>query len=155
MSKGLQWVIGIGVVLVVGVVILAGLAPYVLPRFGLAAAPPFAAPRFAGPLGIYGRHIPFRPGFPFGFGGRMPFLGFFGLARCIWPLLLAGLIVLAISLLSRRPAPYPYAPPMAQAPMAQAPMATAPASQMVCANCGQPLQAGWRHCPNCGTPVAQ
>jgi predicted lipid-binding transport protein (Tim44 family) len=88
----------------------------------------------------------------FGLGGRMPFMGFFGLAGCIWPLLLAALIVLAISVFSRRPAPYLMPPP--QAPMPPAP-AEAPASQAVCANCGQPLQPGWRHCPNCGAPVAQ
>ena len=136
--------------------ILAGLAPYVLPRLGLVAAH-----QFAGPMSIYGRHMPFRPGFMFGMGGRMPFMGFFRLAGCVWPLLLAGLIVLAISLLSRRPASYPYAaqplvaPAMPATPPTQAPGAQAPISQTVCANCGQPLQASWRHCPNCGTPVAQ
>ena len=154
MSKGLQWVIGIGVVLVVAAVIMAGLAPFVLPRLGLAMAP-----QFTGPMGMYGQHMPFRPGFMFGMGGRMPFRGFFGLAGCIWPLLLAALIVLAISALSRRPAPYAAQPPMAQAPVVPAmpatPPAQAPVSQAACGNCGQPLQAGWRHCPNCGTPVAQ
>ncbi len=157
MSKSLQWVIGIGVVLLVAAVILADLAPYVLPRLGLAVAPQFGSPE-----GIYGRHMPFQPGFMFGLGGRMPFMGFFGLARCVWPLLLAGLIVLAISVFGRRPGPYAAQPPLAAAmpvtPPAQAPMAQPPLaaiSQTVCPNCGQPLQAVWRHCPNCGTPVAQ
>ena len=151
MSKGLQWLIGIGVVLVVAAVIAAGLAPYVLPRLGLAAAP-----QFVGPMGMYGQHMPFRPGFMFGLGGRMPFMGFFGLAGCIGPLLLAGLIVWAITLLGRRPAPYAPQMPMAPAAPAAPPVpAQVPAAQAVCANCGQPLQAGWRHCPNCGTPVAQ
>jgi len=148
MSKALQWVVGIGVVLVVAIVAAASLAPIVLPRLGLAAAvPPFRSPMY-----MYGPRMPFRPGFPFGLGGRMPFMGLFGLAGCLWPLLLAALIVLAISAFSRRPAPYLMPPP--QAPMPPAP-AAAPASQAVCANCGQPLQPGWRHCPNCGTPVAQ
>ena len=126
MSKGLQWVIGMGVVLVVAAVIMAGLAPFVLPRLGLAMAP-----QFTGPMGMYGQHMPFRPGFMFGMGGRMPFRGFFGLAGCIWPLLLAALIVLAISALSRRPAPYAAQPPMAQAPVAPAMPAT-PASAGAC-----------------------
>src|SRR5262245_60696197 len=150
MSKALQWLIGIGVVLIVVAVIAAGVAPYVLR--GLAVAP-----RFVRPMGLFGRHMPFHPGVPFVMGGRMPFMGFFGLTQCLWPLLLVGLMVLAISLLSRRPTQYAAQPPvgaaMPAAPQAPAP-AVAPASQAVCSNCGQPLQAGWRHCPNCGTPVA-
>jgi hypothetical protein len=151
MSKGLQWVIGIGVVLVVVAMIFSSLAPFLLPRLGLAAAP-----QLTGPMGMFGRDMPFRPGFMFGqgrIGGRLPFMGLFGLAGCIWPLLLAGLIVYAITLFGRRPAPYVAQPPLAAAPPMPAP--PAPVSQAVCANCGQPLQPGWRHCPNCGTPAAQ
>jgi hypothetical protein len=147
MSKGLQWVIGIGVVLVVGAVVFSSMAPFLLPR---AAA---GAPRFTVPNRIFGPRLPFVPGFPFRFGlfgRRMPFFSLFGLAGCIGPLLLAGLIVLAISALSRRPVSVP---PQAPPPAAQPAAPPAVVSQAVCSNCGQPLQPGWRHCPNCGTAV--
>jgi zinc-ribbon domain len=155
MSKGLQWVIGIGVVLVVAALVFSSVAPFFLPR-----AAPSGAPLFSGPFTRVAPRFPFLPGFRFGpgrLGTRMPFLGLFGLAGCIWPLLLAGLIILAISLFSRRPAPLPVAPAPLVAPAFTPAQPAAPAaapSQAVCANCGQPLQPGWRHCPNCGTPVA-
>ena len=154
MSKGLQWVIGIGVVLVVAAVVFSSVAPFFLPRAAVSGAPLFIAP-----FTRVGPRFPLFPRFfgPAPLGGRMPFFGFFGLAGCLWPLLLAGLIILAISLFSRRPAPLPVAPISSGATAVAAPVAAplggAP-SQAACANCGQPLQAGWRHCPNCGTPVA-
>ena len=144
MSKGLQWVIGIGVVLVVAALVFSSVAPLFLPRAGLTGAPQFSAP-----FSRVAPRFPFLPGFirPGLVVRRMPFFGFFGLAGCVWPLLLAGLIVLAISLFSRRPAP----PVLTAAPPASP---AAAASPLVCANCGQPLQPGWRHCANCGAPVA-
>jgi hypothetical protein len=154
MSKGLQWVIGIGVVLVVAAVVFSSVAPFFLPRTAAGAAPLFIAP-----FGRVAPRLPFFPRFigPGRFGPRMPFFGFFGLAGCLWPLLLAGLIVLAISLFSRRPAPLPAAPVPPASTAVTAPNAAASnaaPNQTVCTNCGQPLQPGWRHCPNCGTPVA-
>jgi zinc-ribbon domain len=149
MSKGLQWVIGIGVVLVVAALVFSNVAPFFLPRAAASGAPLFVAPfsqvaprfpffwRFVGPGRV---------------GPRLPFMGFFGLAGCLWPLLLAGLIILAFSLFSHRPAPLPVAPTPPAATAVAVPSA-AP-GQAACANCGQPLQPGWRHCPNCGTPVA-
>jgi len=148
MSKSLQWLIGIGVVLVAAALVFSSVASIFLPRAGA-----FGMPMFGGPFGRTMPRLPFMPGFMFGagrLGMRLPFMGLFGLATCLWPLLLIGLIMLAISLFSRRPAPLPAAPAQ---PVAPAAPAVAP-SQTVCANCGQPLQAGWRHCPNCGTPVA-
>jgi hypothetical protein len=143
MSKGLQWVIGIGVVLVVVAVVFSSVAPFFLPRAAVSGAPQFTVPNR-----IFGPRLPFLPGFlfrPGRLGPRMPFFSLFGLAGCIWPLLLAGLIVLAMLALTRRPV----APP----PVAQPAAPPAPVSQAVCSNCGQPLQPGWRHCPNCGTAV--
>ena len=144
MSKGLQWIIGIGVVLMVAAVIFSSVAPLFLPRLAVARAPLVTGP---------GR-LPFLPGFAFGpgrFDGRRPFFGFFGLAACAWPLLLIGLIVIGISLLTRRPAPLIV--PMASAPLPPAP--PAPVNPALCSQCGQPLQSGWRHCPNCGKPVTE
>jgi zinc-ribbon domain len=145
MSKGLQWVIGIGVVLVVAAVIFSRVAPLFLPRAAVARAP-----LITGPGRLFGPGIPFLPGFLFGrgrFGPRMPFFSLFGLAACAWPLLLVGLIVFGISLLTRRPAPL--------ASLPAGPVPPAPVSQAVCSQCGQPLQPGWRHCPNCGKAVGE
>jgi hypothetical protein len=144
MSKLLQWVIGIGVVVMVIAVIFASVAPLVLPRLGLAMAPATTSrvmPR-----------MPFYPGFMFGLGRpgfRPPFFGLFGLLSCLWPLLLVGLFVWVLVSLTRRQTPLASVPPMA----AQSPLPPAPASLAVCSECGQPLQPGWRHCPSCGKAV--
>jgi hypothetical protein len=141
MSKGLQWLIGIGVVLVVAAMVFSIVAPFVFPRIGLAMTG--AAPRFGG------REFGFwEPGHMFGgrgmMGGlRMPFLGF---GMLIGPLVVIGLIVLLVVLLTRR-SPAPVAAPAAPAAVAPAP-ATSP-----CAHCGQPLEAGWKACPYCGEKI--
>src|SRR5260221_50535 len=111
MSKALQWVIGIGVVLVVAALVFSAVAPLFLHRLAASGVPVFGVP-----FTRMEPRFPFIPGFgrPGWFGGRMPFFGFLGLGGCIWPLLLAGLIFLAILLISRRPA----APPIpAMAPL--------------------------------------
>jgi hypothetical protein len=152
MSKTLQWVIGIGVLLVVVAVVFSSVASIFLARAGLAGAAPFI-----GPGRVFGPRLPFMPGYLFGYGrlgARLPLLGLFGLARCLWPLLLAGLIVWAISQFTRRPAALPPVPAAASpdAPAVSAVPAVM-ANPAACSHCGQPLQAGWRHCPNCGTAV--
>ena len=142
MSKLLQWVIGVGVVVMVIAVVFASVAPIVLPRLGLAVAP--AATTRVMP------RMPLMPGFMFGLGRpgfRPPFFGLFGLLSCLWPLLLIGLFVWAIVSLTHQRAPLPTVPPMA----AQSPLP--PASLPVCSECGQPLQPGWRHCPSCGKAI--
>jgi hypothetical protein len=146
MSRGLQVIIGIGVVVVVAAVVFATLGPLLLPQLRV------ALPANAGQPGFYNRPqggpvFPFRQGRPF--GPRMPFFGFFGLfglARLAGPLLIGALIVLALILLLRRPPAVVMTAPLPPSPVA-------PASQMVCSQCGQPLQAGWKHCPNCGAPT--
>lgn len=146
MSKALQWVIGLGVVLMVIAVVFSSVAPYFLPQTMMSRVPLTSAPQR-----MFGSGMPFMPGLFFGagqLGVRFPFVRLFGLTACVWPLLLVGLIVLGISLLTRRPAP-----PAVMIPPAP-PAPAAPVSQTLCAQCGQPLQAGWRHCPSCGTPVA-
>jgi hypothetical protein len=72
MSKGLQWLIGICVVLVVAAMVFSIIAPFFLPRLGLAVVG--GDPRFGGEFGFGG------PGHMFSgrgmMGGlRMPFLG--------------------------------------------------------------------------------
>lgn len=64
---------------------------------------------------------------PFG-GGFMP-LGW------LFPLLLIGLLAYGAYWLGRR-----------NSPASQPPVLPTP----TCAHCGQPLQKGWNHCPNCG-----
>jgi hypothetical protein len=144
MSKGLQWLIGIGVVLVVAAMLFSIVAPFVLPRVGLAM--PGIGPGFGG-----GREFGFwGPGHMFGgrgmMGGlRLPFL----CLRIIGPLAAIGLIVLAVALLMRKsPAPVAAAPIQAPA----APVAPAPATSP-CVHCGQPLEAGWKACPYCGEKI--
>jgi len=146
MSKLLQWIIGIGVVIVVLAVAFSVVAPFLLPRLGL-------APAVTGPYGRVMPRMPFMPGFMFGmgrYGFRSPFMGAFGLLSCLWPLLLIGLIIWAVTALSTRNTPQPMAP---QTMAAQSPLPPAPASQAACPECGQPLQPGWRHCPNCGKAI--
>lgn len=146
MSRALQWVIGIGVVLMVAAFLVAMIAPLFLARMGVAGYPMMSRP---GPMFMFG------PGPMFGVRGvNTPFFwlfGLFGVARLLWPLLIFGLVVWALVTLMR---PRPQTPYVASAPMAPAPPTPpAPVSQAVCANCGQPLQPGWRHCPSCGTAI--
>ena len=58
-------------------------------------------------------------------------------------LLIVVLVAGAVKLFDQRP-PAAYMPPAAATP--------APAARY-CAHCGQGLQAGWSHCPNCGAPL--
>ncbi len=80
MSKGLQWVIGIGIGVVVAAVILSVVWPFVAPQSGW--------------TGGYGSMM--GPGHMQGWGMPGVFgMGFFGLGMFLWPLLFLGLIVLA------------------------------------------------------------
>ncbi len=145
MSKALKWVVGIGAVLLIAVLIVATIAPLFLARMGMVGYPMMNMP-----YRMYG----FGPGPIVGLRGvGTPFFwlfGLFGLARLLWPLVVIGLVAWALMTVMR-PRPQAQTPLAAAPPMA--PVPPAPVSQSVCANCGQPLQAGWRHCPNCGTPV--
>jgi hypothetical protein len=151
MSKALQWIIGIGVVLVVMALVFSFVAPFIFARFGYAAMganPQFGDGRAFGNWG---------PGHMFGGRGMMggfrgfglPFMGF---GMLLGPLALIGLVVLIVALLTRRnPAP------VAAAAVAPAPAPAAPAAPVSattpCAHCGQPLEAGWKACPYCGEKI--
>ena len=132
MSKALQWVIGIGVVLIVAAIIFSTVWPFFAPRLG-----------WTGNFG-YGM---MGPGHMFGGRGMMGGFGmpFFGIGMFLWPLLFIGLIVLGVVWLVRSVA----RPAVPQAPAAPQP----PAPTAACAHCGKPLQAGWMACPYCGEKV--
>ena len=132
MSKALQWVIGIGVVLIVATIIFSTIWPFFAPRLG-----------WTGNFG-YGM---MEPGHMFGGRGMMGGFGmpFLGIGMFLWPLLFIGLIVLGVVWLVRSVA----RPAMPQAPAAPQP----PAPTAACAHCGKPLQAGWMACPYCGEKI--
>jgi hypothetical protein len=96
------------------------------------------------PFGNYGgRGMPMHR---MGFGWGMPFAGLFG---CLFGLVILGLLIWGIVWLVRRgrkPAVVaaPVAPVVEAAPVAPA-VAVHP-----CSKCGEPVQEGWKHCPNCG-----
>ncbi len=125
MSKTLQWVIGIGVVVVVAAVVFATIWPLFVPGTGWTG------------LGMMGPgHM--RGGGMMGGPGMMPF---FGLGMLVWPLLIIGLVVLGAVWLVRNLGA-PVVPPAPPASSAQA-----------CAHCGRPLQPGWKACPYCGEKI--
>jgi hypothetical protein len=118
MSKPLQWIVGLGVVVIVAAVVVSTLWPL------------FAAGAGWTGTGMMG-------------GGMMGGWGmpFFGLGMMLWPLLIVGLAVLGTAWLVQNLKP-PVAPPALPASAGQ-----------VCTHCGNPLQVGWKACPNCGEKV--
>lgn len=140
MSKGLQWVIGICLVLAIGVLIFSVVAPFFLPRVAVTMPGNMPGQYYWRGFGFGG------PGHMFGGRGMMGGFGFPFLRAgfLIGPLLIIGLLVLgAVWLTRRRSAPVPTPTPAAPAPAATTP----------CAHCGQPLEAGWKACPYCGEKV--
>jgi hypothetical protein len=132
MSKSLQWVIGISVVLIVAAVIFSTVWPLFAARVG------WTVPGMMGPGYMMG------PGHMTGGGGMMGGWGmmpFFGAGMLLWPLLIVGLVVFGAVWLVRN-LKTPVAPPAPAVSFGQA-----------CAHCGQPLQAGWKACPACGEKV--
>lgn len=125
MSKGLQWILGVSAVLIALAVIASIVLPFFFPRTG-----------WGGWQGMMGPNHMFGGGPMMGGFGTM---GLFGLGMLAVPLVFVGLLVLGVVWLVRNAA-LPAAP--------QAPVASA-----VCANCGKPLQAGWKACPYCGEKV--
>jgi zinc-ribbon domain len=167
MRKVWKWVIGIVVVLVI-VAVLVGGAFLLRSRFanivsvarpnnpgfqvpgngngqrGLPGPFPGMRPFDNGGWGGYGMHMRGRG--MMGFGWWMPFGGLIG---GVFGLVFLALVVLGIIWLVnrlRKPAMVtsPAAPVVAAAPAAPL-AATHP-----CSRCGEPVQEGWKHCPNCG-----
>jgi hypothetical protein len=167
MRKVWKWVIGIVVALVVIAAIVGG-AFLLHARLGNMAyiarsnRPQVQVPGNRQiPYGNRGEGQPFlpnqRPGMmPFGrggwgmrgpgmmgFGWRFPLAGLIG---CLLGLGILALVVLGIIWLVRRQrksamAAAPIEPVVESAPVP----ATHP-----CSRCGEPVQEGWKHCPNCG-----
>ena len=81
MNKGLQWTIGIGVILIVLAMVFSTVAPYLFPNA----------------LGGYGGYGMMGPGMMGGWGFGMPFFGFMFLG----PILFIGLIVVGVVWLVR------------------------------------------------------
>jgi hypothetical protein len=91
--------------------------------------------------GGYGMHMR-GPGM-MGFGRRMPFAG---LVACLFSLGFLALVVLGIIWLVRRQS----RPAVAAAPVAPVESVAPVAAVHPCSKCGEPVQEGWKHCPNCG-----
>ena len=126
MSKGLQWTIGISVVLIVIAMVVSAILPFFAPRLGWANG--------------YGYGM-MGPGHMFGGGSMMGGFGmpFFGFFMWLVPLLFVGLVVLGIIWLVKSVAT-PATPQL-------------PAATMACVHCNKPLQPGWKACPYCGERV--
>ena len=125
MSKGLQWIIGIGIILIVAAIIFSMVAPFFAPQLGWNTQ--------YGPGMMGSGHMFGGRGMMGGFG-----LPFFGAGMFLFPLLFLGLIVLGVVWLVRAVA----RPTVTQPPAA--------AAMTACAHCGKPLQAEWKACPYCG-----
>lgn len=126
MSKTLQWIIGIAVVLIVASIIFSTVMPFFAPRTGL------------GGYGMMG------PGHMFGGGGMMggfgmPVFGLGMLTMLLWPVLVIVLIIVGVVWVVRS---------------IGKPAAPQPSAILVsCAHCGKPLQPDWKACPYCGEKV--
>jgi hypothetical protein len=90
MSKTLQWIIGLAVILIVASIIFSTVMPFFFPR--------------TGGYGMMG------PGMMGGYGMGMPFFGWGMMTMLLWPVLFIGLIVLGVVWLVRSLAT-PAAPP--------------------------------------------
>jgi hypothetical protein len=129
MNKSLQWVIGIGVVVIVAAVIFSTLWPLFAARAGWNG------------FGMMGPgHMPDREMMSGGMMGSwgMPLVA---MGMMLWPLLIVGLVafgtVWLVQNLKTRSTP--------PAPLTNL--------RQACAHCGQPLQLGWKACPDCGEKV--
>jgi hypothetical protein len=168
MKKVWKWVIGIVVVLVI-VAALVGSAFLLRSHYANVASLRASLPsekipgygwgdqdgsrRYPGmmPFGNdgWGGHGMRMRGFGMmGFGG-MGLLG--GLIRGLFSLGILALAVLGILwLVNRLRKPAVVAAPVAAAPIADVAPVAPVAMVHSCPKCGEPVQEGWKHCPNCG-----
>lgn len=124
MSKTLQWILGISILLVNAAVVFSLVGLFFAPQLGWNNA--------YGPMTMGPGHMDGGRGM-MGFGFPLMGIGMFW-----FPLLFVGLIVLGVVWLVRTVTPGAAQPPAATA---------------TCAHCGRPLQAGWKACPYCGEKV--
>jgi hypothetical protein len=164
MKKGWKWVIGIVIVLVVVTALVVGafllrshFANVVniakLNRPGVKVPGYVPRQRFPGVdgWGVYGMHMR-GPGI-LGFGRWNPLGGIIVGVFCLGFL---ALVVLGIIWLVRR-LRNPAAVSAAVSPAAPVTPIAEPVTPVVpvaavhpCPKCGEPVQEGWKHCPNCG-----
>jgi len=151
MSKGLKWILGILIALVV-VAALAGIGYVIFNRWngGWMMAPRAFEPR-EGLREIPRWNMPMRPNMRM-FGYRS--VGFFplrslGLLACLG---LLGLIVIGgvVYLVGRRGR---QAPAVISSPAATPIAAPEPTPAKACPNCGRAVNEDWSHCPYCGTAL--
>lgn len=166
MTKVLQWIFGILVVLLLAAVLAgAGFMIYTHWNGGWAMErsewrdfpPRDSLPErdYRLPMQPFERrgNVPFGMmpfgGAPFGGmrGGFFPFIFILGglLRLGLLALLVYGAVMLWRSLRRPQAAAAPSSAPVAEMYTTQAAVETTP-----CANCGYALQPGWKHCPNCG-----
>jgi hypothetical protein len=162
MKKVWKWVIGIVIVLVVVAALVVGaflmrshFANVVnidkFNRPGVQVPGYGTRQRFPGGdgWGVYGMHMR-GPGI-MGYGRWNPLGGLIGGVFCLGFL---ALVVLGIIWLVRRlrtPAVVSAAVAPAAAPVAPVAEPVVPlAAVHPCPKCGEPVQEGWKHCPNCG-----
>jgi len=149
MSRGLQWLIGICVILMALAVIFGSVAPAFMPRMAVTVSNAAPSQGQTVPVPRFGFRGPgFGYGMPFGMMGRgMMGFGFPFLRGGLYlgiVIVVIGIVILGAVWLGR-----PKQRPVAEAPAA----APAPAAATPCVHCGQPVQAGWAFCPNCGQKV--
>jgi hypothetical protein len=173
MKKVWKWVIGIVIALVIVAALVTG-ALLMRSHFANLAFGRSNLPGVQVPGDDNGRNFPgmrpyrndgwgrrdmpmWGPGM-MGYGRHLPFMGFLGGLFCLGVL---GLLVLGIIWLVnrlRKPAASSAAVAPVVAPVVTSAEAVAPISEPAapvaevhpCPKCGEPVQEGWKHCPNCG-----
>jgi hypothetical protein len=178
MKKVWKWVIGIAIVLVVAAALVGGaflmrshfVNAVAVARPGLQVPGNGKLPFNQVQPGLRGRgmmrfgndgwggggRVMHGPGM-MGFGRGMPFGGFFRGLFCLGFLALVVLGIIWLVRRLRKPAAVvvaPVAPAGDVAPVAAPVAQVAPVAPLAavhpCAKCGEPVQDGWKHCPNCG-----
>jgi len=147
MSKSTKWLLGIGIGLV-GLIALAALGYLAFSWWGGSG----------GMMGTYGfrawgdrgeipwQRMPMHPGWemPYSrFGGFYVLRIVAGGLLCLGVLALIGLGLVALV----RGLNHPSQPAEK--------LVTPPAPDLVCSNCGRPVQDDWSHCPYCGNLLAE
>jgi uncharacterized membrane protein len=162
MKKVWKWVIGIVVVLVV-VAALVGGAFLLRSHFANVISLRANQPGVQIPGNGWGdrdgsRRFPgMMPYGNYGWGGGMHMRGFGGMGLFggliggLFSLVILALVVLGILwLVNRLRKPAAAAAPLAVAPVADVAPAAPVSVVHPCPKCGEPVQEGWKHCPNCG-----
>ena len=174
MKKVWKWVIGIVIALVIVAALVAGAILMRNHYANLTNIAKYSVPGVQVPDNDFGRRFPgMRPfrddgwgwrGMPMlgpgmmGFGRHFPFFNFLGGLFCLGVLALLVLGIIWLVRVLRKPAASSTVIVPAAAPVPTAAAMAAPSAEPVapvaevhpCPKCGEPVQEGWNHCPNCG-----